>query len=160
MRLPALHFQLYDHIPTMASYQTSIISLGVQPPLTAMSRDNFQPRAQIKRLFEESKLVSGDSGAIRKFSDKYIVAEKLVAEYAEHLAQIKMRKEKKKKRRLKGSAMIKAHIGMLLYDSVECQQSRRPLAKKCAVASDFITFRGGNWLAKWCSGSSCRFKPE
>ena len=33
----------------------------------------------------------------RKFSDKYIVPEKLdVAEYAEHLAQIKMHKEKKK----------------------------------------------------------------
>jgi len=50
----------------------------------------------IKRLFEESELVSGDSEAIRKFSDKYIVPEKLVAEYVEHLAQIKMRKEKKK----------------------------------------------------------------
>ncbi|CAH3029794.1 unnamed protein product [Porites evermanni] len=48
------------------------------------------------RLFEESELVSGDSEAIRKFSDKYIVPEKLVAEYVEHLAQIKMRKEKKK----------------------------------------------------------------
>ena len=40
--------------------------------------------------------------------------------------------------------MIKAHIGMLLYDSVECQQPRQPPAKKCAVASDLITFRGGN----------------
>ena len=34
--------------------------------------------------------------AIRKFSDKYIAPEKLVAEYVEHLAQIKMHKEKKK----------------------------------------------------------------
>ena len=33
-----------------------------------------------------SELVSGDSEAIRKFSDKYIVPEKLVAEYVEHLA--------------------------------------------------------------------------
>ena len=38
MRLPALHFQLDDHIPTMASYQTSIISPGVQPPPMAVSR--------------------------------------------------------------------------------------------------------------------------
>ena len=45
---------------------------------------------------QKSELVSGDSEAIRKFSDKYIVPEKLVAEYVEHLAQIKMRKEKKK----------------------------------------------------------------
>ena len=50
-------------------------------------------------MFEESKLVSGDNEAIRKFSDKYIVPEKLVAEYAEHLAQIKMGREKKKEER-------------------------------------------------------------
>ena len=63
----------------------------------AMSpHDLIQPRAQIKLLFEESELVSGDSEAIRKFSDKYIVLRKLVAGYAEHLAQIKMRKENKK----------------------------------------------------------------
>ena len=80
MRLPALYFQLGDHIPTMASYQTSIISLGVQPPTKSREPDDFQSRAQIKRLFEESELVSGDSEAFRKFSDKYIFPEKLVAE--------------------------------------------------------------------------------
>ena len=34
--------------------------------------------------------------SIRKFSDKYTVSEKLVAECVEHLAQIKVRKEKMK----------------------------------------------------------------
>ena len=67
-------------------------------PTNGREPDDFQPRGQIKRLFEESELVSGDSEAIRKFSDKYIVPEKLVAEYVEHLAKIKMRR----KRRLKG----------------------------------------------------------
>ena len=178
MRLPALYFQLGDHIPTMASYQTSIISLGVQPLTKSREPDDFQSRAQIKRLFEESELVSGDSEAIRKFSDKYIVLEKLVSEYVEHLAQIKMRKEKEKeeterermerlnreyndidwvgpynsdklsslrvdelslyfshhKITFKGKkaekvAMIKAHIGSLLYDSMECQQPRQPLLR-------------------------------
>ena len=47
-------------------------------------------------MLEESEVVSGDSEAIRKFSDKFIVPEKLVAEYVEHLAEIIMRKEKKK----------------------------------------------------------------
>ena len=47
-------------------------------------------------MFEERELVSGYSEAIRKFSDKDIVPEKLVAEYVEHLAQIKIHKEKKK----------------------------------------------------------------
>ena len=75
----------------MASYQTSIISLGVQPPPTAMSRTTSIEL----RLSDWSKLVSGDSEAIIKFSDKYIVPEKLVAEYAEHIAQIKMCKGKK-----------------------------------------------------------------
>ena len=65
-------------------------------PTNGREPDDFQPRAQIKRLFEESEVVSGDSEAIRKFSDKYIVPKNLVAEYVEHLAQIKMRKEKKK----------------------------------------------------------------
>ena len=56
-------------------------------------------------MFEESKLVSGDSEAIRKFSDKSIVPEKLAAEYVEHLGQIKMRKEKKKKEETKRDRM-------------------------------------------------------
>ena len=30
-KMLALHFQLDDHIPTIASYQASIISLGVNP---------------------------------------------------------------------------------------------------------------------------------
>ena len=181
MRLPALYFQLGDHIPTsatMASYQTSVISLGVQPPTNGREPDDFQSRAQIKRLFEESELVSGDSEAFRKFSDKYIFPEKLVAEYVEHLAQIKMGKEKKKEKTerermeplireysdidwvglynsdklsslrvdelssyfshrkitFKGKkaekvATIKAHIGSLVYDSMECQQPRQPLLR-------------------------------
>ena len=68
----------------------------MQPPTNGRDPDDFQPRAQIKRLFEESELVSDDSMAIRKFSDKYIVPEKLVAEYVKHLAQIKIPQEKKK----------------------------------------------------------------
>ena len=92
MRLPALHFQLDDHIPTMARYQNSIISIGVQPH----QRPWAGRLPASSSLFEECKLVSGDSEAIRKISDKYIVPEKLVAEYAEHLTQIKLCKEKKK----------------------------------------------------------------
>ena len=157
-KLPNFHYLSWSDTPTE----------GREP-------DDFQPRAQIKRLFEEGKLVSGDSEAIKEFSDKYIVAEKLVAEYVEHLAQIKMRKEKKKeeterdrmerlnreyndidwvglynsdklsslrvnelslyyshhKITFKGKkaekvATIKAHIGSLLYNSMERQLPRQP----------------------------------
>ena len=78
-KLPNLHYLFWSANPTN----------GHVP-------DDFQPRALIRLLFEESELVSADSDAVRKFSDKYIVPEKLVAEYAEHLAQIKIGKEKKK----------------------------------------------------------------
>ena len=55
-------------------------------PTNGREPDDSQPRAQIRRLLEESELVSGDSEAIRKFSDKYIFPEKLVPEYVEHLS--------------------------------------------------------------------------
>ena len=150
-----------------------------------------------------NSVVSGDSEAVRKFSNKYIVPVKLVAEYAEHLAEIKMCKENKKeetkregmerlnrednaidgiglynsdklsslrvdrlslyfshhkitfkRKKAEKVTMIKVQICML-YDSLECQQPQQP-----PLRSDFITFRGGNWLEKWCSRLSCRFKPE
>lgn len=66
-----------------------------QTPANGRTPDDFQPRAQIKRMFEK-ELKPGDSAAIEKFSNGYIVSEKLVAEYIEHLSQIKIRKEKKK----------------------------------------------------------------
>ena len=72
-------------------------------PTNGREPDDFQPRAQIERLFEESEVVSGDSEAIRKFSDKYIVPEKLVEEYVEHLAELKKWARRKRKRRLKGN---------------------------------------------------------
>ena len=48
-------------------------------------------------MFEESELVSEESEAIRKCSDKYIVPRKLVAEYVKHLAQIKWARRRRKK---------------------------------------------------------------
>ena len=113
-------------------------------PTNGHEADDFQPWAQIKQLFEESEPVSGNSKAIRNFSDKYIVPRKLVAEYVKHLAQ-KMRKEKKKEETerewmerlnqeysgidwvgLYNSAMIKVHISSFLYDSMGCQQPLQP----------------------------------
>ena len=72
-------------------------------PTNGREPDDFQPRAQIKRLFEESELVCGDSEAIRKFSDKYIVLEKLVAEYVEHLAETKIAQREEKRGDQKGA---------------------------------------------------------
>ena len=56
--------------------------------------DDYQPWAQIKQIFQEGKLKAGDKKAIKEFSEKYIVSEKLVADYIEHLTDIEMRKDK------------------------------------------------------------------
>ena len=66
----------------------------------AVEMRNAILRNYLKLLFKESELVSGDSEAIKKFPDKYIVPEKLVAE---HLAQIKMPATRRRRKRLKGS---------------------------------------------------------
>ena len=45
-------------------------------------------------MFQKGKLKAGDKKAIKEFSEKYIVSEKLVADYIEHLTDIEMRKDK------------------------------------------------------------------
>ena len=54
--------------------------------------DKYQPRAQIKQMFQEGKLKAGDKKAIKEFSEKYIASEKLFADYIELLTDIEMRK--------------------------------------------------------------------
>ena len=44
-------------------------------------------------MFQEGKLKAGDKKVIKGFSEKYIVSEKLVANYIEHLTNIEMRKD-------------------------------------------------------------------
>ena len=46
-------------------------------------------------MFQEDKLRAGDKKAIKEFSEKYIVSEKLVADYIEHLTDFEMRKDKR-----------------------------------------------------------------
>ena len=46
-------------------------------------------------MVQEGKLKASDKKAIKEFSEKYIVSEKLVADYIEHLTDIiEMRKDK------------------------------------------------------------------
>ena len=45
-------------------------------------------------MFQEGKLKAGNKRAIKEFSEKYIVSEKLVADYIEHLTDIEIRKDK------------------------------------------------------------------
>ena len=63
-------------------------------PTSGRKPDDYQPWAQIKQMFQKGKLKAGDKKAIKEFSEKYIVSEKLVADYIEHLTDIEMRKDK------------------------------------------------------------------
>ena len=52
---------------------------GTKTPTTGRKPDDYQPRAQIKQMFQEGTLKAGDKNAIKDFSEKYIVSEKLAA---------------------------------------------------------------------------------
>ena len=44
-------------------------------------------------MYREGKLKARDKKTVKEFSEKYIVSEKLVANYIEHLGDIEMRKD-------------------------------------------------------------------
>ena len=77
MRLPALHFQLDDHIPTMASYQTSIISLGVQPPPLAVSRTTFSLELRLSDCLSKVNLSVGTVRLLKSFQINTLSPESL-----------------------------------------------------------------------------------
>ena len=63
--------------------------------------DDWQPQSNIKKLFEQGKLSINASDAITEFSSKFVVDEKLVKNYIEHLSQLqsvnKIRKQERRK---------------------------------------------------------------
>ena len=46
-------------------------------------------------MFQEGKLKAGDKKTIIEFSERYVVSEKLVADYIDLLTDIEMRKDKR-----------------------------------------------------------------
>ena len=66
-------------------------------PLSATSidgrePDDFQPLAQMKRMFHQNKLNPGDEETKAEFSRNCIVPLKFVKDHDDHLGQIEMRK--------------------------------------------------------------------
>lgn len=47
-------------------------------------------------MFQGGTLKAGDKNAIKDFSEKYIVSEKLVTDYIDHLTDIELRKDKRR----------------------------------------------------------------
>ena len=69
---------------------------STKTPTSGRKPDDYQSRAQIKQKFQEDKFKAGDEKAIKQFSGKYAVSEKLVTNYIEHLTGIEMRKDKQR----------------------------------------------------------------
>ena len=61
-------------------------------PRIKLNHNNYEPRAQIKQMFQEGELKQGIKRAIKEFSAKYIVSETLAADFNEHLTDIEMQK--------------------------------------------------------------------
>ncbi|MCP3927916.1 MAG: hypothetical protein GY705_02310 [Bacteroidetes bacterium] len=58
--------------------------------------DDFQPRAQMKKMVKADTLSSGDAESIKQFSTKYIISEKLVREYVLHVETLQLTQSKRK----------------------------------------------------------------
>ena len=77
--------------------------------------DDWQPRSNIKKLLEQGKLSINASDAITEFSSKFIVDEKLVKNYIEHLSQLQSVNEIRKQERRK-EKQVRALKDVHCYD--------------------------------------------
>ena len=53
--------------------------------------DDWQPRAQLKRLFNSSEITLNDTDAIKEYATKFAVDEKYVRSYLEHLTTLRLK---------------------------------------------------------------------
>ena len=53
--------------------------------------DDWQPRAQSKRLFNSSEITLNDTDAIKEYATKFAVDEKYVRLYLEHLTTLRLK---------------------------------------------------------------------
>ena len=83
-------FPDYDKLPDSHYLPLSATSIDGREP------DDFQPQAQMKRVFHRHKLNPGDDETKAEFSRNCIVPLKFVKDYVDHLARIEMRKEKRR----------------------------------------------------------------
>lgn len=64
-------------------------------PTDGRQTDDYQPRAQVKKLFNSGMISSTNHECITEFSERFIVRVDTVREYVEHLEMLKLGKEKR-----------------------------------------------------------------
>ena len=77
----------YPDVTQLLSYH--YLSVG-NIPVHNRAPDDFQPRAQLRKLFVEGNIKCGDNNKIEAFSKKCIVSPHLVKEY--HAQQVRILK--------------------------------------------------------------------
>lgn len=87
--LPELRYLAFDKTPT-------VTLSGSQREV-----DDYQPRAQVKKLFQDGTITLDDAESIGKFSKTYAVEETLIRKYIEHLEYLKLKQEKRSEERRK-----------------------------------------------------------
>ena len=80
----------YPDVTQLPSYH--YLSKVGNIPVRNRAPDDFQPCAQLYRLFVEGNIKCGDNDKLEAFSKKYTVSPDLVKEYLEHLTNVEMRK--------------------------------------------------------------------
>ena len=112
--LPKLQYLRYDETPTT--------SQGTPRPI-----DDYQPRVQLRKWFDEAKISLEDSASITKFSRKFAVEEELIRKYLQHLQYLQMKKTKRANER----ARNKEKESMKQYDDYDwkAMQERRQIKK-------------------------------
>lgn len=99
--------------------------------------DDFQPRAQLKHLFENNAISSADEDSVTEFSTKYIVPENLTRKYILHLEHLELLKEKRQRQRKaeKQARMNKAYTD---YDWESLYKSHKLSTLRLAELDKYI----------------------
>jgi len=73
--------------------------------------DDYQPRAQIKKTFEDGTFALDDAESVGMFSKTFAVEESVTRKYLEHLEHIRLKKEKRsgEKKRKKQEEIMKTY---------------------------------------------------
>jgi hypothetical protein len=87
--------------------------------------DDYQPRANLKKLYRSNEISPSNQTAVSDFSKKYIVDEEFVVAYVKHLAMLDLKKMKRK------SAKKGATVQAVINEEVESEES-----DECSANSD------------------------
>ena len=94
-KLPSYKYKSYQDTPLTT------------PDCQSRPPDDFQPRVNIRKAFNDGILTKDDPDTLLAFSDKFVVEIKHVLSYLDHLMYLQSNQEKRREERKKQSATAK-----------------------------------------------------